>query len=68
MHQESITGPRDLSNVVREYSTFVESLNTSSGKPAGLSSFHEVAWSTFAERSEARFFKLAEALEPSVRL
>ena len=56
MHQESITGPRDLSNVVREYSTFVESLNTSSGKPAGLSPFHKVAWSTFAERSEARFF------------
>ena len=49
--QESIIESRELPNFVREYSTFGESLHKSPGKPAGLSPFHEGAWSTFAERS-----------------
>ena len=56
MHHESITGPRELPDFVREYSAFRDSLHTSSGRPSGLCPFHEVDSSTFAKRSEARFF------------
>ena len=55
-HHESITWPRELPNFMREYLTSGESLHTSSGKPADLSPFNEVAWSTFAERSQASSF------------